>query len=573
VASSGLVAGTGTTIITINPTSDLDDSTSYYLQIASTAFDDSAGNSYAGISDSTTLNFTTSSGDTTAPTMTIISTEVSDGNTSEDTTLTMTFISSEATTDFAVSDIAVTNATLSSFSATSSTVYTATLTPIAQGAVTVNVVAGMFNDSSGNDNTAATEFNWTYLSSPLGKKDVVGSVEAWTDIASRWSSSMFAQVADRLSWLDRHKDTTKTSYQGVKIHFEDKIIDAVMNATPRSKASIVADIKNTNITSKAMALLQNTEGALVATANGIQSDVSGVAINEAARFREGIIGTLNPSFGTVADDWSMWTAGKISIGKIDATSSASKQELDAQSLSLGFDKPTKANDLIGFVLSIGQDDTKVGTDVSWVKSDNYSLSTYGVFKQDNDTTVEAIFGLGYLKFDTTRKDGSDTLTGNRNANQALAALTLRDASIKRDNWSLSPYAKATLTHTKLNSFNESGGATALTFNDQTINDTEVYIGADANYLVTIRNGSIKPFVKLEYGLDVSDSSDATMRYNTETNNYTLNVDKKSKSHWKIGLGADLFTKDGWDASIGYRREQAINSGYSDSLNFDVGLRF
>lgn len=59
--TSGLVTGTGTTIITINPTNDLNYSTEYYVNIGATAFDDAAGNSYAGISDATTWSFTTPS--------------------------------------------------------------------------------------------------------------------------------------------------------------------------------------------------------------------------------------------------------------------------------------------------------------------------------------------------------------------------------------------------------------------------------------------------------------------------------------------------------------------------------
>jgi len=49
--TSGLVTGTGTTTITINPSTTLSSLTSYYVQIDATAFDDAAGNSYAGISD------------------------------------------------------------------------------------------------------------------------------------------------------------------------------------------------------------------------------------------------------------------------------------------------------------------------------------------------------------------------------------------------------------------------------------------------------------------------------------------------------------------------------------------
>ena len=57
----GQVTGEGTTIITINPSVSLAPATSYYVQIDATAFDDLAGNSFAGILDATTWNFTTGS--------------------------------------------------------------------------------------------------------------------------------------------------------------------------------------------------------------------------------------------------------------------------------------------------------------------------------------------------------------------------------------------------------------------------------------------------------------------------------------------------------------------------------
>jgi hypothetical protein len=56
----------------------------------------------------------------------------------------------------------VSNGTLSSFAAASSTVYTATFTPTAAGATTIDVAGGAFTDGAGNANTAATQFNWTF---------------------------------------------------------------------------------------------------------------------------------------------------------------------------------------------------------------------------------------------------------------------------------------------------------------------------------------------------------------------------------------------------------------------------
>ena len=58
-----------TRTITINPAiyDWIASSTGYYLNIAATAFDDGSSNSYAGITDATTLNFTIA--DVNAPTL------------------------------------------------------------------------------------------------------------------------------------------------------------------------------------------------------------------------------------------------------------------------------------------------------------------------------------------------------------------------------------------------------------------------------------------------------------------------------------------------------------------------
>ena len=119
-------------------------------------FTDAVGNNNTA---ATQFNWTY---DVTGPTMAITAVEVSDGDTSNDGTLALTFTSSEATTNFAEADITVSGGALSAFNASSSTVYTATFTPTASGATTIDVAGGAFTDAPGNNNTAATQFNWTY---------------------------------------------------------------------------------------------------------------------------------------------------------------------------------------------------------------------------------------------------------------------------------------------------------------------------------------------------------------------------------------------------------------------------
>ena len=135
-ASGGDLAGVSATVtLTISSSHNIEDGASNAL--SNTAPTGTNDNSYVL--------------DNTAPTVTI-----SDVPSASDAPFTATFTFPEAVTGFAVGDITLGNATASSFTATSTTVYTALVTPTASGTVTVAVPANAAQDAVGNGNTAAT---------------------------------------------------------------------------------------------------------------------------------------------------------------------------------------------------------------------------------------------------------------------------------------------------------------------------------------------------------------------------------------------------------------------------------
>ena len=99
--------------------------------------------------------------DNTAPTLTITGVPPTS---SAAFTATFTFL--EPVTGFAVGDITLGNATAANFAVTSTTVYTALITPTADGAVTVDVPANAAQDLAGNGNTVATRASSTYDATP-----------------------------------------------------------------------------------------------------------------------------------------------------------------------------------------------------------------------------------------------------------------------------------------------------------------------------------------------------------------------------------------------------------------------
>ena len=117
--------------------------------------------------------------DNTAPTVTITGVP---GTSSAPFTATFTF--SEAVTGFVVGDITLGNATASNFTVTSTTVYTALITPTANGTVTVDVAVNVAQDAVGNDNTAATQASSTYTAPMI-------TIEAGTSPVTEGTSAAF----------------------------------------------------------------------------------------------------------------------------------------------------------------------------------------------------------------------------------------------------------------------------------------------------------------------------------------------------------------------------------------------
>ena len=96
--------------------------------------------------------------DSQGPTTTITSAAAATVNTSP-IAVTVTF--SESVTGFAVGDLTVVNGTAGNF-AGSGTTYTVDISPSGQGAVTVNVAAGVAQDSAGNGNQISNQLTRTY---------------------------------------------------------------------------------------------------------------------------------------------------------------------------------------------------------------------------------------------------------------------------------------------------------------------------------------------------------------------------------------------------------------------------
>lgn len=121
------------------------------LDITAGKAQDAAGNS------NTAATQATSTYDITSPTVSL-SGVPSNGNSA----FTVSIAFSEDVSGFSVEDITLSNATASAFASTDAKNYTVLVTPMAEGAVTLDIAANASQDAAGNGNAAATQATSTH---------------------------------------------------------------------------------------------------------------------------------------------------------------------------------------------------------------------------------------------------------------------------------------------------------------------------------------------------------------------------------------------------------------------------
>ena len=139
----------GSTQYTINPTTDFEESTSYYIQIDSNAFQDIEGEIFEGIEDKTTFSFTTA--DETAPDAPSLTTT---STTTSDTTPTITGTAEAGSTVKLYSGTTL----LGSATANSNGAFSVNLSTLSEGSYSLTATA---TDSASNASSSSSELSIT----------------------------------------------------------------------------------------------------------------------------------------------------------------------------------------------------------------------------------------------------------------------------------------------------------------------------------------------------------------------------------------------------------------------------
>ena len=410
------VTGSGTTTITINLSNNFSVNTDYYITVASTAFDDVDSASYAGISDSTTCNFTTGQ----------------------------------------------TNPLL------------------------------------------------------LDDKDLIGTIEAYTEQSKRIVKNNIYPIMHRLEWLRRHRKEENLTNQNIKFNFSNEMFSSLVKVIPATTKKKITPEK-------------------------------------------------------LSGDWFIWSEGLVSIGDTGATIGSSKKETNISNITIGADKKVSENKMYGYALQFGRDSVDVGSSAALLDTDNYSLAFYGTIPHENNMFLDGVLGVSALKTKHIRKKNSTNLKGERNGKQFFSSIKYNKIFNPKD-VEINPSARIDLGFTELSTFSEKNSNDALIYEKHQIPNGMAALGILFNKQQKLDNGNlIKGNGRIEYIGDFSPSTNANVSYVIDpSTDYFISIGNETTHNYIAGLGFDFSTIKGWSLIINYERHNSNGSGHSDNLYFSAG---
>ncbi len=346
---------------------------------------------------------------------------------------------------------------------------------------------------------------------PTTIKDVVGSIDAQSELAKNYISQSIDTVSNRLRFLRQNRLSDSLSSQGLQLDIDNNIL---------------ASLANDNIEKNANSIMPG--------------------------------------------NWSAWTSGSTYVSKIGDSINSSKQETEGQAVALGFDKKLSDSDFLGFAIQYGESDTDIGTNGTSVDSENINFSIYRARPLDNNNFIETLLGIGLIESDLKRVHNSNVLTGTRDGTQIFGSINY-GKTIDKGDFNITPIGRLDLGYTKLDDYKETG-LNALYYASQRIESGLASFGFEVSDNIQFNENKFQPFGSLKFITDFSNKSDAKINYVTDTSTiYTYTQEANSDHLISSMIGLTFIAGDYLNINSSYSRVQGNRSERRDTIDFAINF--
>ena len=350
---------------------------------------------------------------------------------------------------------------------------------------------------------------------PTSNKDDKASVESQSEASKKLIQHTTYPVLNRMEWLRRNKNSNNLTSQNIKFQFSNEILASLSNL-------IIPNYLNSNNSSSA-----------------------------------------EPQFG----NWSYWSEGTISIGKVGDSSSSSAKNINTSAITIGADRTNDKNRMYGFAFRFGSDDIDVGNLGSALDMNALSLTVYETRPSGENIFMDSLIGISAINTNLLNNSGSTSTDGKRKGQQIFSSIKFRETFTK-EKLNIIPNIKLDLGFTSLSDYTETGAdGLNLKFNRQNLGTIITSVGTIIDNTIDINNGILKPNIQLEYNADMSPSSKQTFQYASGGSTYILENINSSTHNYRGSFGFDFITDNGLSLTTNYERNQSKGSGHTDVIYF------
>ncbi len=363
---------------------------------------------------------------------------------------------------------------------------------------------------------------------PSEDSDDTATTQSQTESAKKLIKHSTSPVLNRMQWLRRNENRANLTNQNIKFQFNNEILNSL------SKTLIPVFFSNDG-TSKL-----NSENS----------------------------------------NWSVWSEGTVSIGKMGDTSYSSAKDVTTTAITFGADKRYENNIMRGIALRLGNDEVEVGNIGSALDMSAISLTLYGTDPKGDNKFADTLIGISYLNSDVVNSNGSGHVTGERKGMQLYGSYNFRN-TYNYDSLNYTPKIKFDLGGTYLDRYSEKGTShLTYKFHEQYIGHLMTTVGTSLDQSFEFDNKTLIPYLNLDYTADISPSTSQKFTHISTGENFLLENINNSTHNFHGGIGLDLITNMGLNLMTKYTMDQSndgnkqnfvISADYRASYNSSYAL--
>ena len=273
-------------------------------------------------------------------------------------------------------------------------------------------------------------------------------------------------------------------------------------------------------------------------------------------------------------DWSYWSQGDISIGRVGDTAKQKPKEVKSTGIMFGGDKKVGENRFIGAAIRFGIDDVDIissgGTEFD---NKSLTLNLYNSSPFNKKSNIDSLVGLSYLKVDQLHRG---QIVGERNGKQIFTAFNLKSRS-GYGKFNITPKSSFDFGVTQLSAYSDfgpSGSNSVDTYKEHTFATGNISTGftfdnfKEFNGISITRNGSF------EYVADITPNTDSKFKNNHDNVFVTNSIEKHTLHNVIANIGFEAIFDNNATFGFNYERFQGLdeNSSHYDSMFIKLSFR-